>query len=235
MTPALTVIMPAYNEEDAIREAVRETQEFVLERIPDSELLVVNDGSKDSTGAILDELAAADPRVKVIHKENGGHGPAIITGLEASTGDRVFLVDSDRQMPMSSLIELWTAMNEGYDAAFGVRRQRDDPSVRLWLTAVIRGTLPWLFGVEMRDANVPYKLLRRDTWEAARGHIPSDTLAPSIFLAMYMKRRGLRVAEIDVPHRERQTGEVSIKRWKLFKFCAKAFSQLLDFRRSIRR
>lgn len=234
-SPSLTVIMPAYNEEEAIREAVLEVQEQVLERIPKSGLLVVNDGSKDSTGAILDELAATDERLTVVHKENGGHGPAIITGLQQATGDRVFLVDSDCQMPLSSLIELWTAMNEGYDAAFGVRRKRDDPQLRLWLTALIRNTLPLLFGVRMRDANVPYKLLKRETWEAASAHIPADTLAPSIFLAMYMKRRGLRIAEIDVPHRERQTGEVSIKRWKLVKFCAAAFKQMLAFRRSIRR
>lgn len=235
MNPSLSVVMPAYNEEEAIRDAVKEVQEFILDKIPNSELLVVNDGSKDSTGTILDELSAADPRVRVHHKENGGHGPAIISGLEQSQGERVFLVDSDMQMPLSSVIELWTAMDEGYDGAFGVRRKRDDPTLRLWLTALIRNTLPWLFGVQMRDANVPYKLIRRDTWESARAHIPADTLAPSIFLAMYMKRRGLRIAEIDVPHRERQTGEVSIKRWKLVKFCARAFSQLLDFRRSIRK
>ncbi len=234
MTPSLTVIMPAYNEEEAIREAVDEVREFVLERIPDSELLVINDGSKDATGAIVDELAGADTRIRVITKQNAGHGPALITGLEAATSDRVFLVDSDQQMPLASMMELWTAMNEGYDAAFGVRRKRDDPALRLWLTAVIRKALVGLFGVRMQDANVPYKLFRRDTWEAARAHIPEDTLAPSIFLAMYMKRRGLRIAEIDVPHRERQTGEVSIKRWKLIKFCARGFSQMLDFRRSIR-
>ena len=116
-----------------------------------------------------------------------------------------------------------------------MRRQRDDPTIRLWLTALIRNVLPYLFGVSIRDANVPYKLIKRDTWGAARAHIPSDTLAPSIFLALYMKRRGLKIAEIDVPHRERQTGEVSIKRWKLIKFCARAFSQMLEFRRSIRR
>jgi len=234
VTPSLTVIMPAYNEEEAIREAVDEVREFVLERIPDSELLVINDGSKDATGAIVDELAGADTRIRVITKQNAGHGPALITGLEAATSDRVFLVDSDQQMPLASMMELWTAMNEGYDAAFGVRRKRDDPALRLWLTAVIRKALVGLFGVRMQDANVPYKLFRRDTWEAARAHIPEDTLAPSIFLAMYMKRRGLRIAEIDVPHRERQTGEVSIKRWKLIKFCARGFSQMLDFRRSIR-
>ena len=232
----VTVVMPAYNEEGAIREAVAEVQECVLDRIGGSSLLVVDDGSRDSTGVILDELAGGDARVRVIHKANGGHGPALMTGLEQVESEWVFLVDSDRQMPLEPVATLWDAVRSGdYDAAFGVRRQRDDPALRLWLTGLIRNTIPLLFGVRIRDANVPYKLFRRSTWIEARSHIPAGTLAPSLFLALFMKLRGLRIAEIDVPHRERETGEVSIKRWKLVKFCSRAFRQMLDFRRSVRR
>lgn len=231
---ALTVVMPAYNEEEAIRDAVAEVQTCVLDRIEGSTLIVVNDGSKDATGAILDEVAAADPRITALHKPNGGHGPAIITGLERAESEWVFLTDSDLQMPLSSVTELWEAVHDGYDAAFGVRRKRDDPTIRLWLTRVVRASIPVLFGVRIRDANVPYKLLRRSTWEDASAMIPDDTLAPSLFLAVFMKLRGLRIAEIDVEHRERSTGEVSIRRWKLIRFCAKAFSQMWDFRRSVR-
>lgn len=78
---ALSVVMPAYNEEDGIEVAVQAVQVNVLDRVPNSELVVVNDGSRDGTGALLDRLASADPRVRVIHKANGGHGPAIMTGL----------------------------------------------------------------------------------------------------------------------------------------------------------
>lgn len=232
----LTVVMPAYNEEGAIREAVAEVRESVLDRIEGSTLVVVDDGSRDSTGAILDELAGNDGRVRVIHKPNGGHGPALMTGLDEADSEWVFLVDSDRQMPLEPVTTLWDAVQSGdHDAAFGVRRKRDDPALRLWLTGLIRNTLPLLFGVRIRDANVPYKLFRRSTWLEAQPHIPDGTLAPSLFLAVFMKLRGLRIAEIDVPHRERETGEVSIKRWKLVKFCGRAFRQMLDFRRSVRR
>jgi glycosyltransferase involved in cell wall biosynthesis len=231
---ALCVIMPAYNEEGAIREAVAEVRTSVLDTIDDARLIVVNDGSRDATGAILDELAAEDPRIRVIHKANGGHGPALMEGLSHADGEWVFLVDSDRQMPLEPVARLWDAVHDGWDAAFGVRRKRDDPPIRRALTRAIRGTLPLLFGVRLHDANVPYKLFRRSTWEEARAHIPADTLAPSLFLAVYMRTRGMRIAEIDIDHRERETGEVSIRRWKLVKFCGRAFGQLLDFRRSIR-
>ncbi|MEZ4415619.1 MAG: glycosyltransferase family 2 protein [Gemmatimonadota bacterium] len=234
MNPILTVVMPAYNEEEAIRDAVADVQTHVLDKVAGAELLVVNDGSKDGTGPLLDELAASDPRVQVLHKPNGGHGSALIAGLGRASGEWAFLIDSDRQIPLEDFAALWNAVQNGADAAFGVRRRRNDPRVRLWLTAVIRQALRALFGVSMYDANVPFKVFRKEIWDAARPLIPDDTLAPSLFLAVYVRRAGLRVREVDVTHKERETGEVSIKRWKLIKFSARAFRQLLAFRGALR-
>jgi len=233
-TATLAVVMPAYNEEGAIQTAVDEVRTHILDRIPDSRLIVVDDGSRDRTGAILDELAAGDARVQVIHQQNAGHGPAVIAGLNASDADYVFLLDSDRQIPLDDFGTAWDKARAGADGVFGVRRTRHDPRLRLMLTAVVRQALHWLFGVRLYDANVPYKILRRSAWEDARPFIPADTLTPSIFLALFMARRGMTIAEVEVPHRERQTGVVSIRRWKLFKFCRKAFGQLLQFRSRLR-
>jgi glycosyltransferase involved in cell wall biosynthesis len=225
--------MPAYNEEGAIADAVAEVQQNVLDRIPSAELIVVDDGSRDATGSILDGMASADPRVRVIHKPNAGHGPALITGLAAARGEFLFLLDSDRQIPLESFAALWAAVQSGHDGAFGVRRQRNDPELRLLLTRVVRFSIGMLFGVGITDANVPFKLFRRTIWLDARRHIPDETLAPSLFLAVYMARRGCDIVDVDVPHRERETGVVSIRRWKLLKFCWRAFRQMLSFRRSI--
>jgi glycosyltransferase involved in cell wall biosynthesis len=231
--PTLSVVMPAYNEEGAIAEATAEVRQWILDRIPGSELVVVNDGSRDRTGPILDGLAAADGRIRVIHKANGGHGPALRTGLDAAQGDRVFLVDSDRQIPLSAFQPLWDAVESGRDAAFGIRTQRQDPTLRLWLTRVIRQVLPVLFGARITDANIPFKLLRRQVWEDARPLLPPETLAPSLLLAVFAASRHYDVAYLPVPHRERQTGTVSIRRWRLIKFCARAFRQLIAFRRRL--
>ena len=118
----LTIIMPAYNEQEAIEEAVADVRDNVLDKIPGSKLLVVNDGSKDRTGELLDAMHAQDDRVCVHHKKNGGHGPAIMTGLDNAESDYVFLVDSDLQMPLEPFDKLWNVVaNEGKDGAFGVR------------------------------------------------------------------------------------------------------------------
>lgn len=229
----LSVIMPAYNEEGGIHDAVAAVQAHVFPVVPDAELIVVNDGSRDRTGAILDGLAADDSRVRVLHKVNGGHGPAIMSGLEAASGDFVFLIDSDNQIPLERFAALWCEVERGRDGAFGVRRVRNDAELRKVLTILIRGALGMLFGVSLYDANVPYKVLRRSLWMEARRHIPEGTLAPSLFLAVFVMRRRHDVVFVDVPHKDRETGTVSIRRWKLLKFCWRAFQQLIQFRRSL--
>jgi hypothetical protein len=98
---------------------------------------------------------------------------------------------------------------------------------------LISGVIRWWFGVRLADANVPYKLLRRSVWQEASACIPAGTLAPSLFLAIHAKARGHDILEIDVPHKERQTGEVSIKRLKLLKFCAAGLRQMSAFRRCL--
>ena len=150
----------------------------------------------------------------------------------SARGEYVFLIDSDRQIPIEAFGPLWQALGDG-DAVFGLRTQRRDPNLRLILTAVVRFVLGVVFRAPLRDANVPFKILRRSIWLEARNFIPEDTLAPSIFLAVYMRRRGFKIIEQEVPHCERSTGVVSIRRWRLLKFCVRAFIQLLAFRRKL--
>src|SRR5688572_4403851 len=92
----LSVIMPVYNEEGAIVAAVEEVRHHVLALLPQSELVVVDDGSRDGTGRLLDQASATDARIRVIHQPNGGHGAALLTGLNAAQGEYIFLIDSDR-------------------------------------------------------------------------------------------------------------------------------------------
>ncbi len=111
-TIPLSVIMPAYNEEASIELAVVELQEYVLNTLPGAELVVVNDGSRDRTGKILNQLAYRDSRIRVVHQPNRGHGRALMTGLDQAQGEFVFMVDSDRQIPIESFKVLWEASHD---------------------------------------------------------------------------------------------------------------------------
>lgn len=240
-TPAsvpVSVVMPAYNEAGGIETAVAAVQQHVLDNVPGAEVVVVNDGSRDDTGTILDRIAAKDPRVRVLHTPNGGHGTALMRGLAQARGDYVFLVDGDNQIPLEAFQKLWDiargSQGREYDGVFGTRRARNDAYFRRGLTIFIGLCLIALFRIRIKDANVPYKIVRRSVWLDARKYIPDGTLAPSLFLAVYMKRANLDLAFVNVAHADRVTGEVSIRHWKLIKFCYQGLRQLLGFRHAIR-
>lgn len=233
MSVPLTVIMPVYNEEGAITLAVEEVRRHVLDAVAGADFVVVDDGSRDRTPALLDEMARGDSRLRVIHQANRGHGGALLAGLAQATGEHVFLIDSDRQIPLDGFAAAWAQVGPGRAAVFGVRKNRNDPALRLYLSRLINGVIRVWFGVQLADANAPYKLLRRSIWQEASTCIPPGTLAPSLFLAIYAKARGHDILEIDVPHKERETGEVSIKRLKLLKFCAAGLRQMSAFRRCL--
>ena len=229
----LTVVMPAFNEETLIEDAVREVQDQIFKVLPQARLIVVDDGSRDNTGTILDELAKEDDRITIIHQENGGHGMALITGLERVQSDFVFLIDSDQQMPLTAFPLLWKEMDV-HDGVFGIRAQRHDPQIRLVLTRFIRFVIHLLFGLRILDVNVPFKILHMDAWKQARHLIPPGTCAPSMFLSVFMHYSGMKIIEKEVPHKMRQSPPLGIKRqWSLFKLTVSGFLQLLSFRKKL--
>lgn len=225
----LTVVMPVYNEEDSIAAATGEVTACVLDTVPGSELWVIDDGSRDGTAQILDRLAAADARVHVVHQVNGGHGAAVLAGLGRARGDWLLLVDSDRQIPLDGFAAAWQR-RRGLDALLGRRASREDPLARKVVSAALKLQLRVLFGANLADANAPFKLIRRTLWESARKFIPAGCLIPSVFLALYAHRAGLRYASIDVAYRKRATGRTSLRKLKLLGFSARSSAQLLTFR-----
>jgi glycosyltransferase involved in cell wall biosynthesis len=231
--PTLSIVMPAYNKERSMALAVSDVQTYVLLLVADAELIVVDDGSSDGTGRVLDDLARSEHRLRVVHQANGGHGKALRTGMDIAAGQYVFLVDSDRQISLEAFADLWEQAQK-HDAAFGIPTRPTDTRIRFVLPRIIRYFACILFGT-LRDGNVPFKIIRRQVWVSARPWIPAGTLAPSLFLALYVRRRRLSLARVTVPHREHQTGPGSIRRWKLFKFYTKAFAQLLAYRWKLRR
>ncbi|HEY9783756.1 MAG TPA: glycosyltransferase family 2 protein, partial [Candidatus Obscuribacterales bacterium] len=202
---------------------------------PNSCLIVVNDGSKDGTGAILDQLASADSRLRIIHKANSGHGPSLIRALNEADSEYVFLVDSDRQIPLDCFPGFWQQMlKPGTDGVFGIRTRRQDPLVRLWLSKFISFTLGAIFSVKLVDPNIPCKLFRREIWTQLHERMKDDTLmAPSLVIAIFAKRHNYNIVEKPVSHRARSLGEPSLRLTKLIKFCFRAFRQLMDVKEKV--
>lgn len=227
--PEVIVVMPAYNEAGCIEEVVREWVSEV------GNLLVVNDGSRDATGEILDRLSAELPLLRVIHQENAGHGVALLTGYRAALDARlpwVFQTDSDGQFLARDFSVLW---NQRHNSSFllGRRAVRNDHPVRIYLSRVHGHILRLLFGVSLADSNVPYRLMRAELLAGYLSHISPGTFAPNVMLSILAARDGHAVGFHPVNHRERQTGVVSIRGWKTAKIGWLVLRQLFTFRKTL--
>lgn len=130
MSPLLSVVVPCYNEEQVINETLRQLLQLA-DGLPElrTELIFVDDGSKDQTFHLLKCAAAADPRVKVLSfARNFGHQIAVTAGIEAAAGDAVVLIDADLQDPPEIIRQMLARWREGYDVVYGTRIERDGES-----------------------------------------------------------------------------------------------------------
>ena len=204
----LSFFFPALNEEDHVAAIVDEAL-LVLPRFTDDlEVTVVDDGSTDRTGAIADELAARDPRVRVIHHgTRRGYGGAVRTGLVAATKPWVFYTDGDRQFALEDLARL-IALSEGVDAVVGYREKRADPRRRLFVAWVYNHLIRLLFGGSWRDVDCAFKLFRRDVFERVPlDRVKSNGAFFSPELLITLRRTGVRVKQVGVRHFPRTAGE----------------------------
>ncbi len=229
----LAIVMPAYNEE-ACMEAVARKWLTVFDTVP-GELIVVNDGSKDKTGAILDAVAKSDRRLRVVHQKNAGHGAAVRNGYETAINggfNWVFQTDSDDQFEPKDFFTLWNMRQEA-PFILGLRAHRSDPTARKIISRIAAYWMGVLFLRIPRDANAPFRLFRADVLTKLLEVIDPNVFAPNLFITIAVKYSGIPMREVPVFHRERETGTVSIVRWKLIKVCLRSAKELLQFRLSI--
>lgn len=230
----IAVVMPAYNEEGCIAEVVNIWTSFLQQHFPNkSRLIVVNDGSKDGTGAILDELSAQNELLIVVHKPNGGHGKAVVTAYEQAVllnPDYVFQTDSDDQFVCEDLLKLWNLRTKS-DFILGYRQQRFDAPFRLFVTQVLKYSIFTIYGTLIADSNIPFRLFKTNYLKKLLAQLPQPVpFAPNIFLAVMAKKHGQETFNIPITHKSRQTGEVSIQKMKLLKVCWQSFKELAAFR-----
>lgn len=227
------LVMPAYNEEACIAAVVQGwLDEFGRLFGQDFRMIVVNDGSRDRTGEILDSLAARAPALRVIHQKNSGHGGALLHGYNEAVALKpayIFQVDSDDQFKPADFKQLWTRRAES-SCILGYRSVRHDAYHRLVITRILRFVLLLLYGRYLKDSNIPFRLLERGFLEEALRIIPPTTFAPNIFIAVLGARLDSNLMHLPVSHEDRKTGSVSIVRWKLIRVCLRCVGELLGFR-----
>lgn len=228
--PALSIFFPCHNEEANVERVTREAVEVARSITPYFEVIIVNDGSRDDTGAIADRLARELPGVRAVHNPtNLGYGGALQCGYRAATKDWVFYTDGDGQFDLRELPGLIPLLRD-HDAVSAYRTRRAE-GWRRSLNASAWGALVNLaFGTRLRDIDCAFKIFPRALFERIEMHargalIDAEVLAKATAL-------GLRIAQPAVAHHPRRVGAPSGASLKVI---ARAFRELFALRPVIRR
>jgi glycosyltransferase involved in cell wall biosynthesis len=201
---SLTAVFPAFNEEANIRRTVQAAR-LVLPSLAESwEIIVVDDGSRDATSDILDQLANEYADVHAIHHEkNEGYGAALKSGICAAHCDYIFFSDSDGQFDLGELSQFmeWSA---SYDIVAGYRARRNDPPYRMlnawgW-KILVRAAL----GVKIRDIDCAFKLFRRRVFHKVQ--IRSVGAMVNTEILAQADRFGMSIKQLPVSHYPRHLG-----------------------------
>jgi dolichol-phosphate mannosyltransferase len=227
----LSLVIPVYNESSCIEKVVEEWIAALCYQKISYSIILVNDGSTDNSLEILSKIEHKYPQVFILDQPNGGHGNALINGYHTAIKNNpeyVFQVDSDNQFSPSDFSKIWSLRDQS-NFISGIRHQRNDPWFRLVISKILKVTLNLSIGINIADANIPYRLIKTDLLEAMLHCLPLNCFAPNIFISTLAKTYLGSYPEIEVEHIERQTGTVSLIKFGLLKACAKTFFELLKF------
>ncbi len=221
-TRGLSVVLPAWNEEAVIEKTVRAVVETLSQLAPEYEVIVVDDGSQDRTGEIADALAAANPRIRVVHnRPNKGYGGALIAGFNAVSKDLTFFMDADGQFDIGEIGALIEQIEE-YDAVLGYRQHRQDPWPRLVNAWGWKLLMRLLFGLKVRDIDCAFKLYH--TSLVRRANVQAQGAMVNTEMLVKLSRLGYRWIEVPVGHYPRTDGKASGANLRVI---VRAFKELL--------
>ncbi|MGZ5002059.1 MAG: glycosyltransferase family 2 protein [Chthoniobacterales bacterium] len=212
----LSVVIPARDEEGCIAATIEHLHvELRLRNVP-HEILAVDDGSDDSTGKILTDLASRMPELKALsNPAPHGFGRAIIYGLDQMRGDAAVILMADESDDCRDVVRYWELLNQGYDAVFGSRFLRgggviDYPWLKLVVNRAANFFIKTLFGIRLNDTTNAFKAYRRTTIDGCRPLI-SPHFNLTVELPLKTIVRGFRWTVIPITWRNRRSGVAKLK------------------------
>lgn len=236
MADKLYIVMPAYNEEENIDQVAREWHEVVVKIGPESRLVIVNDGSKDSTYAKLLELKQELPQLMPLDKANSGHGATLLYAYNYAlkeNADYIFQTDSDGQTIPDEFYPFWEE-REKYAAIIGHRNHRQDGFSRVFVTKTLKLVIRLVFGVSVTDANTPFRLMPRATLEKYIPQIPKDFNLSNVILSVLLVHNKENVKFTPITFRPRQGGVNSINFKRICKIGIQAVKDFREIKKALK-
>jgi glycosyltransferase involved in cell wall biosynthesis len=201
----LSIFFPAYNDSGTIASMVLNALLTARRLTPDHEVIVINDGSRDATRQILDELARVYPEVRVVHHpQNRGYGGALRSGFATASKEFIFYTDGDAQYDPSEMSLLWERVSDEVDLVDGYKISRSDPLHRILIGRLYHHTVSLLFGLRVRDVDCDFRLMRRSIFD--RIHLEKSSGVICLELMKKVHDAGFRIAEVPVHHYHRAYG-----------------------------
>ena len=219
MTPKISIVVPFFDEEESVEPVLRELRGSLDALGECYEVLLVDDGSTDRTGEILNACSAPWPQCKILNiPVNRGQAAALLFGFSEAKGAILMTLDGDGQNDPADLLGLLKRLeSEDLDMVVGIRAQRQDSNLRRAMSYIANAVRQRALGDGMRDSGCALKVFRR---EVLRAFIPIRTLYS--FMPALAKSAGFRVAQMAVNHRSRCAGRSK------YGFRAMAWYPLID-------
>ncbi len=224
----LALIIPVYNEQECIVSVLEEWRAAISGSVSKFIIIVVDDGSTDSTPERLKALNW--PELRLHRHANRGHGQSCLVGyqLAADLGAaHVFQIDSDGQCDPTAFTRIWSRRAEA-PAIYGRRRNRDDGVARQIISFVLKCMLKLSWHTRLNDANVPYRLYKTDVVAKTASRVPSTFDLANIGLALLMEPLGF--VEEPIPFRDRLGGHPSVRWLGFAKKAKRLIKDLKDLR-----
>jgi glycosyltransferase involved in cell wall biosynthesis len=204
---SISVFFPAYNDAGTIASMIVTALLTCRELTDDYEVIVINDGSRDHTPQVLDELARVYPEhVRIVHhQKNRGYGGALKSGFTSATKELVFYTDGDAQYDPRELKILMAEMGPNVDVVNGYKRERNDPVHRIVIGKLYHWTVKVAFGLKIQDTDCDFRLIRRRCFDDIELTSNSGTIA--LELVKKLQDAGFAFKQVPVSHFHRAYGK----------------------------
>lgn len=221
---SVTAVFPCYNDEHTIEGLVDDVYAALTPLVPEVEVVVVNDGSADGSGPLLDKLAGEREWLRVVHHDrNGGYGHALISGFSAARHEWIFYTDGDAQYDAREAADLVPLATAQVDVVQGYKVGRGDPWYRKLIGRAYHHGVKLLFGLRGRDTDCDFRLFRRRLF--TERPLTSSSGVICVEMMFRFQRAGARFVEAPVSHHFRPHGRSQFFRLPAIVHSAR---QLLD-------